>query len=142
MLKGVPPVLSPELMHVLMSMGHGDEIVLADGNFPAAANARRLVRADGLAVPPLLEAIMQFFPLDSYATENALVMQVVPGDTVIPVIWKEYQAILEKAEGKGVRWAEIGRFAFYERARDAFAVVATSESALYANLILKKGVVV
>ena len=141
MLKGIPPILSPELMHVLMSMGHGDELVLGDGNFPAASNARRLVRADGHGVPELLEAIMQVFPLDTYVDEPALVMGVVPGDPTVPTIWEDYARILTQAEGREVRPAEVERHAFYERARAAFAVVATSETALYANLILVKGVV-
>jgi len=142
MLKNIPPIISPELMHVLMSMGHGDELVLADGNFPAAANARRLVRADGHGVPELLEAVMKLFPLDTYTDQPAIVMQVVPGDDVKPVIWEDYARILSSAEGRTIELAQLERFAFYERARKAFAVVATSETALYANLILVKGVVV
>lgn len=140
MLKGVPAILSPDLMKVLMDMGHGDELVLADGNFPAAAMARRLVRADGLAVPPLLEAILKFFPLDQYVERPAILMQVVPGDPTKPTIWEEYRKIL-KADKKFTEFEQIERHAFYQRARDAFAVVATSEAALYANIILKKGVV-
>ena len=141
MLKNIPPVISPELMHVLMSMGHGDELVLADGNFPAATNARRLARADGHGVPEVLEAIVRFLPLDTYVKDPAVVMAVVPGDNVKPVIWKEYARILSKAEGRRIVLARIERHAFYARAREAFAVVATSEKALYANLILVKGVV-
>jgi len=141
MLKGIPPVISPDLMHVLMSMGHGDELVLADGNFPAATNARRLVRADGHGVPEVLAAIVRFLPLDTYVKDPAVVMAVVPGDNVKPVIWKEYARILSKAEGRRIVLARIERHAFYARAREAFAVVATSEKALYANLILVKGVV-
>jgi len=142
MLKGIPSVVSPDLMHVLMSMGHGDELVLADGNFPAATHAKRLVRLDGLGVPDVLRAVMKFFPLDTYADDPAVVMQVVPGDTTEPVIWEQYEQILTDAEGRAVRLTELERFAFYERAARAFAVAATSETALYANLILKKGVVV
>ena len=142
MLKGIPPVISPDLMQVLMSMGHGDELVLADGNFPAASIAQRLVRADGHGVSELLEAIGRFFPLDTYAEDNVVVMGVVAGDDVDPVIWKDYARLLGEAEGKKVALTEIDRFEFYDRAREAFAVVATSESALYANLILQKGVAV
>jgi L-fucose mutarotase len=142
MLKGIPPIISPDLLHVLMSMGHGDELVLADGNFPAASNARRLVRADGHGVPALLQAIMRVFPLDTYLDEPAVVMAVVPGDDVVPTIWDEYACILSKAEGRPVRLAQIDRHAFYERTSGAFAVVATGETALYANLLLVKGVVV
>lgn len=140
MLKGVPSILSPDLMKVLMDMGHGDELVLADGNFPAATMARRLVRADGLAIPPLLEAVLKFFPLDQYVDRPAILMQVVPGDPTKPTIWEEYRKIL-KADKKFTEFEQIERNAFYQRAKNAFAVVATSEAALYANIILKKGVV-
>ena len=142
MLKGIPPELSPDLLHAMMSMGHGDEIVLADGNFPAASIARRLVRLDGLGVAQVLRPMMRLFPLDTYAHDCAVVMQVVPGDDVEPIIWQEYKAILTEAEGRAITLTEVERFAFYERAREAFAIVSTSEAALYANLILKKGVVV
>ena len=141
MLKGIPPILSPDLMHMMMSMGHGDELVLADANFPAATNARRLVRADGHGVPDVLEAVLKFFPLDTYVPEPAVVMAVVPGDKVEPVIWKDYERILGAAEGRDVPLAQIERNGFYTRARMAFGVVATGEKALYANLILVKGVV-
>jgi len=141
-LKGIPPMLSAELMRVLIDMGHGDEIVLADGNFPAASLAQRLVVLPGHGVPPVLEAIMRFFPLDTYADDHAVVMSVVPGDDTVPVIWDEYRRLLSAAEEREIALTEIERMEFYERARRAFAVVATSESALYANLILKKGVVV
>jgi L-fucose mutarotase len=125
----------------MMSMGHGDEIVLADGNFPAASNAQRLVRADGLGVVELLEAMTQFFPLDTYAERPATVMAVVPGDDVEPTIWEDYERILSEAEGREIELQEVAREEFYAAARKAFAVVATSETALYANLLLKKGVV-
>ena len=141
MLKGIPSIIPPDLMHVMMSMGHGDELVLADGNFPAASNAQRLVRADGHGVPELLQAVLQLFPLDTYVDDPAVVMAVVPGDDVDPVIWKEYVRILAEGEGREIRLTRIERHAFYARARKAFAIVATGESALYANLILVKGVV-
>lgn len=141
MLKGIPARMSPELMYVLMKMGHGDELVLADGNFPADSVAQRIVRADGLSVPDVLEAILQFFPLDSYADAAAFVMQAVPGDPPNPPIWSQFQQLLDTAEGSNVELRQVERFAFYEQARQAYAVVATSETALYANLILKKGVV-
>lgn len=141
MLKGVPSVISPELMHVLMSMGHGDEIVLADGNFPAAACAQRLVVIPGHGVPVVLEAILRFLPLDTYVEDSAVVMGVVPGDPGPPAIWQEYRRLLAAADGREVALTEIERDAFYERARRAFAVVATGETALYANVILKKGVI-
>ncbi|MDA1192485.1 MAG: fucose isomerase [Candidatus Poribacteria bacterium] len=140
MLRGIPRAISPDLMHVLLSMGHGDEIVLADGNFPSVTHARRLVRADGLSVPDVLNAIARFFPLDSYADDHAVVMATVE-DIPSPPIWTTFEAVLAESEGKVVTLTPIERFAFYERAGRAFAVVATSESAVYANLILKKGVV-
>ncbi|MFW6457536.1 MAG: RbsD/FucU family protein [Planctomycetota bacterium] len=141
MLKGIPPIISPELMHVLMSMGHGDAIVLADGNFPAASNAQRLVRMDGHGVSEVLEAIMPMFPLDTYTSQPTAVMEVLPDDNVEPVIWEEYERILGERQGESVELSKIERHEFYSLARDAFAVVATSETALYANLLLVKGVV-
>ncbi len=141
MLKGIPTILSPELMKILLEMGHGDEIVLADGNFPASTCAHRLVRADGHNVPELLDAVLQFFPLDPYVEAPVGLMAVVPGDPVKPTIWEVYKQIVEKHEPKHSKIEFIERFAFYERAKQAFAIVATSEGALYANIILKKGVV-
>ncbi len=142
MLKGVPAILSPDMLKVLMEMGHGDELVLADGNFPAVSNARRLIRADGMMIPPLLEAILKFFPLDQYVEHPVALMQVVPGDPTRPIIWEEYRKIIRASGEKFIDFEHIERHAFYARARNAFAIVATSEPALYANLILKKGVVV
>jgi L-fucose mutarotase len=141
MLKGISPVISPELIKILMEMGHGDEIVIADGNFPAASVAQRLVRADGLGVPVLLDAVLQVFPLDRYVEKPVALMAVVPGDTYQPVIWKEYKTIIEKHESVFTDFEYVERFAFYERAKKAYAVLATSEMALYANIILKKGVI-
>ena len=141
MLKNIPEVISPDLMHAVMSMGHGDEIVLADGNFPAASNAKRLIRADGLDVCTLLEAIMQFFPIDTFVEDNAVVMAIVKPEESDPPIWEEFRQILAGMVEKQVKLTPIERHAFYARTRNAYAVVATSETALYANLILKKGVV-
>ena len=141
MLKGISPVISPELIKILMEMGHGDELVIGDRNFPAASVAQRLVRADGLDVPPLLEAILQVFPLDQYVEEPVALMAVVPGDTYQPVIWEEYRSIIERYEAGFKDFEFVERFAFYERAKKAYAVLASGEKALYANLILKKGVV-
>lgn len=140
MLKGISPILSPNLLKILMEMGHGDEIVIGDGNFPAASVAQRLVRLDGHGVPEILEAIMQLFPLDNYVEAPVCLMQVVKGDNVVPEIWDTYREIVRKYEGER-KFAEIERFAFYERARKAYAVVASGETAIYANIILKKGVV-
>jgi len=141
MLKNLSPLLSPELLKILCEMGHGDEIVLADGNFPAASHHDRVVRLDAHGGVEVLKAIMSVFPLDTYAEANALLMEVVPGDNVETPIWAEYDAVLKGAEGDAVRMGNIERFAFYERAKKAYAVIATGEGALYANLILKKGVI-
>ena len=140
MLKGVSPLISPELLKILSEMGHGDEIVLADAHFPAHSVGQRVVRADGLGIVPLLEGILQLIPLDQYDASNFVLMEVVPGDPVEPAIWHEYQAVLGKAEPEAApSWLE--RFAYYERAKKAYCVVATGETAQYANIILKKGVV-
>ena len=141
MLKGISSVLSPELLKVLMEMGHGDEIVLGDGNFPAASMARRLVRADGHGVPVLLDAILSLFPVDEFVEAPVALMEVVPGDTTQPAIWKEYKQIVAKQTGLDTKIEFVERFAFYERAKQAYCIVATGEAALYANVILKKGVI-
>ena len=140
MLKGISPIISPELIKILMEMGHGDELCIGDGNFPAAANAKRLVRLDGHGVSEVLDAILQLYPLDTYVECPVTLMEVVPGDDVKPVIWDEYKRIIKEHEGDK-RIEHVERFAFYERARNCYAVVATGENALYANIILKKGVV-
>ena len=141
MLKGISPFISPELLKILMEMGHADELVIGDGNFPAASVAQRLVRADGLGVPQLLDGILQLFPLDQYVEHPVSLMAVVPGDPYQPVIWDEYQSIIQKYETDFKGFELVERFAFYERAKKAYAVLATGEAALYANIILKKGVV-
>jgi L-fucose mutarotase len=141
MLKGIPSIISPELLKILMEMGHGDEIVIADGNFPAATIAQRLVRSDGNMVPEILEAIFKLFPLDKYVPKPVALMSLVPGETYKPEIWSTYRSICSKQEFF-TDFESVERFAFYERAKKAYAVVATSETALYANIILKKGVVV
>ena len=141
MLKGIPPVISPELIATLMSMGHGDELVIADGNFPSASVARRLLRADGHGVAGLLEAILRFFPLDPYVSQPVALMAVVAGDNVKTDIWDEYMRIIRGHEPSFGEFELVERFAFYERARAAYAVLATSEMAIYANIILRKGLV-
>ncbi len=141
MLKNIPKILSPEMVKTLMEMGHGDEIVIADGNFPAETYGKRVVRCDGHGVPELLDAIMQLFPLDTYTDKPVMLMEVVPGDPVVPTIWDEYKDIINKYEPENCKIEMIERFAFYERAKTAYAVVATGEEAIYANIILKKGVV-
>jgi L-fucose mutarotase len=141
MLKGIPDIISPALMGVLMEMGHGDELVLADGNFPAASLARRLVRADGHGLANILEAILKFLPLDTFVEAPAAVMKPVDGTAAEPPIWGDFRDLMDASEGRSVRIELVERFAFYERAQSAFAIVATGETAIYANLILKKGVV-
>ena len=143
MLKGIPAILTPELLKVLAEMGHGDEIVLADGNFPAESMGKDtvVIRADGHTVPEILDAVLQLIPLDQYVKEPAALMEVVPGDNVKPVIWEEYRSLLNK-HGENPQAVEMmERFAFYERAKKAYAIVATGETAIYANILLKKGVV-
>jgi len=148
MLKKVPSILSPDLLKILMEMGHADEIVIADGNFPSASIAAEtvsgnLVRMDGHGVPEVLEAILKLFPLDPYVDKPVGLMQLVPGDTVKTPIWDEYRQIIKASDEseKFDDFESIERFAFYERAKKAYAVIATSETALYANILLKKGVV-
>ena len=140
MLKGIPSILSPELLKVLDEMGHSDEIVIADGNFPGASHAQRLIRLDGHHVPEILNAVLQLFPLDRYVAAPVALMEVVKGDPVVPVIWEEYKKIIAAHE-EDIQIEKIERFAFYERAKKAYAVITTSEKAVYANIILKKGVV-
>lgn len=143
MLKGIPAILSPELLKVVCEMGHGDELVIADGNFPAESIGKNavVIRADGHGVPELLDAILQLIPLDQYVDQPAALMKVVPGDPVVPVIWDEYRALLKK-HGENLDKIEMmERFAFYDRAKNAYAVIATGETAIYANVLLKKGVV-
>jgi L-fucose mutarotase len=141
LLKGIPQILSPELLKILMEMGHGDEIILGDGNFPAASNAQRLVRCDGHGVPELLDAILKLFPLDTFVEKPVSLMGVVPGDKYVPEIWKTYSEIIEKYDGRAKNFEFIERFEFYERTKKAYAVIATGESARYANIILKKGII-
>ena len=141
MLIGIPKVFSPDLLKVLMEMGHGDEIVLADGNFPAANIARRLIRSDGNNIPDLLDPILQFFPIDNLVNLPIALMAVSPGESYTPTIWEEYRQIIKRHVENFSEFELVERSTFYERARQAYAVVATSEMALYANVILRKGVV-
>ncbi|HSR17712.1 MAG TPA: L-fucose mutarotase [Ignavibacteriaceae bacterium] len=142
MLKNIPNILSPDLLKILMEMGHGDEIVIADGNFPAASTAQRLIRLDGHSVPQVLKAILKFFPLDTYVENPVGLMAVSEGDNIAPFIWGKYKKIIKDSKEPFTEFEYIERFAFYERAKKAYAVIATSELALYANIILKKGVVI
>ncbi len=140
MLKNIPSILSPELLKILMEMGHGDELVIGDGNFPAASCAQRLVRLDGHSVPDVLDAILKLFPLDTYVDAPVALMD--NGDSENrPPIWTEYKAIVEKNEGDK-EFELVERFDFYDRAKKAYAIVSTGETAIYANVIIKKGVVI
>jgi L-fucose mutarotase len=142
MLKNIPSILTPELLKILMEMGHGDEIVIADGNFPAVTCGQRVIRADGHGVPELLDSILMFLPLDHYVKSPVILMEVVKGDKVKTPIWNEFKDIVSKYDNSITSFEYIDRYNFYERAKKAFAVIATGESALYANIILKKGVIV
>lgn len=121
-------------------MGHGDEIVIGDANFPAVNYGKRVVRADGIGGAALLSALLELIPLDSYAEENFLLMEVVKGDDVVPTIWEDYKRVAAEKE-PNTRIGYLERFAFYERAKNAFAVIASGEEQIYANIILKKGVI-
>ena len=141
MLKNISPIISPMLLKVLCEMGHGDEIVLADANFPSEsiAHNNQIIRADGIGVLDLLNAILPLFPLDQYDSENFIVMQVVDGDP-IPEIWDDFKNVIDKHEPE-CSMTFIDRFDYYERSKKAYAVIATGEKAQYANVILKKGVI-
>lgn len=139
MLKGISGLISPQLLKVLSEMGHGDEIALVDANFSAESTGQRVIRADGIDLVPLLSAVMKLFPLDSYAKENAVFMAVLKGDSYVPVIWNDMEAEIEK--DVNCRKAFIERPDFYDRAKKSYAIVQTGEKALYANIILKKGVI-
>lgn len=145
MLKGIPAILSPELLKVLCEMGHSDTIVIADGNFPSEKIGKNaiVIRADGHGVPEILEAILKLFPLDTYVEKPVSLMQVMAGDTVETPIWDVYKKIVSEVDDRGnAAFEEIDRFEFYEKAKQAYAIIATSETAIYANIMLQKGVVV
>ncbi len=138
MLKGIPRVLSPELLMVLAQMGHGDEIAIVDGNYPAESSGPPVIRADGHGVPEIMRGILSLLPLDTFASENVFFMD--NGKEEKPPIWEEFLDAIKEAEEEG-RIKALGRFEFYDRAKNAFCIVATGETALYANVILKKGVI-
>lgn len=142
MLKNIPTILSPDLLKTLMEMGHGDEIVIADGNFPAASIAQKLIRLDGHGIPVILQAILKFFPLDTYVESPVGLMAVVQGDPYKPDIWDDYRKIIINSKEPFKEFEYIEKFEFYTRSQKAYAVIATGETALYANMILKKGVVI
>lgn len=140
MLKTIDPLLSAELLSVLAEMGHGDDLAIVDANFPAVTMARRLVRVSAPATA-VLDAVLTLLPLDDFVDEPVAVMKVVGAPDEIPATVREFQAAVNKAESKTVKMARIDRFAFYDRARAAFAVVATGETRLYGCVIVKKGVI-
>lgn len=142
MLKGISKIVSPDLIKILCEMGHGDEILLADGNFPSENFGKRVIRADGISGTDMLDAVLSLIPLDTYSDPNFILMELMECDKgkVDPVIWQEYRRIADKHD-KNVRTGNIDRFAFYRRAQEAYAVIATGEEAIYANILIKKGVV-
>ena len=145
MLKGIPNILSPELLKVLCEMGHSDRLIISDGNFPAESMGKnaKVIRCDGHGVPELLDAILKLFPLDTYVEHPVNLMEVMPGDPVETPIWDTYKEIVGKYDTRGAKAVgNIERFAFYESSKTAYAIIATSEKALYANVMLQKGVVV
>lgn len=139
MLKGLHPAISPDLLKVLAEMGHGDEILLADAHFPGHTFNARVLRADGLPVATLLEGILPLFELDAYAPPLAM-MAPVPGDSLDPAVEEKYMKAIRATVPGAAAPERIDRFAFYERAKSAYAVVMTGETAKYGNIILKKGV--
>ena len=144
MLKGIPAIISPELLKVLCEMGHTDELTIGDGNFPGHTYGKKVIHMDGHGVPEILDAILQIFPLDTYVDHPITLMGVVPGDDVKTPIWDQYKDIAAKHDKRGAEcFEEIDKWKFYEKTKEHSAVVVmTSEKALYANIILKKGVVI
>lgn len=144
MLKGIPKIITPELLKILSEMGHGDTLVIADGNFPSESVGKnaKVVRCDGCGTSEMLNAVLQLFPLDTYVDKPVNLMEVMAGDNVETPIWNEYFDAVSKFDGRGKEAVgTIERFAFYERAKEAYCIIATGEKALYANIMLQKGVV-
>jgi len=140
MLKGLDPLLSADLLHALRAMGHGDEIAIVDANFPAASNARRLIRLDGADAPRALAAILSVLPLDSFVDDPLKVMAVVGDAAMVPEVVRQIGRTASEAAGSEQRLTAVARDAFYERARAAYAIVATGERRFYGNVIVTKGV--
>jgi len=146
MLKGIPKIISPELLKVLSEMGHGDRIVIADGNFPSASMGKNaiVIRMDGHGVPEILDAILTVFPLDTYVEKPATLMQLMERDVgrVETPIWDEYANVIAKHDPRGkAALGNIDRFDFYDEAKKCYCIIATGESAIYANIMLQKGVI-
>lgn len=140
MLKGISPIICPELLKIMSEMGHGDELLLADAHFPGATFGKRVIRADGLQIPDLMDAILPLFELDSYVDSPLIMMEAVKGDKLDPKVAKSYRVAVDKHAPKTPDFKNIERFAFYDRAKECFAVVLTGTTAKYGNIILKKGV--
>ncbi len=140
MLIGISPLLSPELLSTLCRMGHGDEIVLADAHFPGESTNTNVLRADGLKIPQLMDAILPLFALDAYVDSPVYMMDATPGDSLDPAVDSSYRSVINRHWPDTPPISKVERFSFYEQSRNAFAVVMTGETAKYGNVILKKGV--
>lgn len=141
MLRTIPPILSPDLLQTLAAMGHGDDIVIADANFPAASMRARCIRLDGLAATDVLRAVLTLLPLDQFVSDPARTMQVVGDAAAVPPVVAEFQKIIDTTADHPAPIATLERFAFYAEAKQAYAIVQTGEHRLYGNIILKKGVI-
>lgn len=141
MLRGIDPILSPDLLHTLAAMGHGDEIVIADANFPGTSMGQRLIRSDGVSASDMLRAVLSLMPLDTFVDDPAVTMQVVGDPDAVPEAVRDFQNIVNEVADTPVPLTGIERHAFYDRAKAAFAVIQTGETRLYGNIILKKGVI-
>lgn len=140
MLKGIPPILGPDLLHILRSMGHGDEIAIVDANYPAESAGPPVVRLDGISATDALDAILTLMPLDTYVDEQAFGMEVVGNPKKREQTHKDFDKLVKKHE-PGMKLSLIERFAYYERVKDAYAIVQTGERRLYGNVLLKKGII-
>ncbi len=141
MLKGISPLLSPELLAAMYRMGHGDVMVLADAHFPGHSLGVPVIRADGLNITQLLEAILPLFPVDTYVADSLVMMTPVEGDKLDPAVEADYRRVVSKYESQAPSIVRVERFAFYDQARSAFVVVMTGETRQYGNIMLRKGVV-
>ncbi len=141
MLKNIPKIISPELMQIMMSMGHADVLILADANFPGSAHAKRFIRADGVLIPELLDAVLRFFPLDGFVEYPVKLMRNLPSEPV-PEIWGTYRDIIVSCDEEMVftDFEYLDRLPFYEYAQSAYAIVQTGDTSRYANIVLQKGV--
>jgi L-fucose mutarotase len=140
MLKNIDPIISAPLLAALKEMGHGDDIVVVDTNFPAYATSGRIIHMPGVSAPRVVEAILSLMPLDTFVDAPAATMAMVGGGGP-PAIFADFQAACDKAEGRKVKIEEVERFAFYDRAKESYALVHSGERRLYGNIILKKGVI-